>query len=163
MNPSPVNCGALPPYRCTSASAVSMNQRINSCIASAPRRSVMMVESTTSQNSTVTCFNSPSPPGRNGTDRLWALAGRAAPHWPQNLLPAGLSVWQLWHETSSGAAQWPQNLITAEFSAWHSGHVIPCLPMFAQDEAGHLVIRPGYLLVESYTTVTPGAGFSIEM
>src|SRR5439155_15020404 len=94
-----------------------------------------------SQNSTVTCFNSPSPPGRNGADWLWALAGKAAPHWPQNLLPAGLSVWQLWHKTSSGAAQSPQNLIPGEFSALDSGHVMPCLPMFAQDESRHPMIR----------------------
>src|SRR5437763_685155 len=88
-----------------------VTHRLGPCIASGPRRSAMMVESTTSQNSTVTRFSSPSCAVENTSGLLWARAGSGAPHWPQNLFCDGLSVWQLWHETSNGAAHSLQNLI----------------------------------------------------
>src|SRR5215469_16233317 len=139
MNPSPVNCGAVPPNRLISARLVSRNARTRSRIPSGPRRSVSGVELTMSQNSTVTCFISPGmmltprlPPlasGRgSGRELDGTLAGALVtsrlPQCPQNLCAGGLSAPQDGQVETSSAPQCPQNFIPAAPSAPHCAHFI---------------------------------------
>src|SRR6516164_10159011 len=128
MNPSPVNCGAVPPNRRISAKLASRNARTRSLIPSGPSRSVSGVELTMSQNSTVTCFISPGsvlspslPSPASGRDLDRTLAGAlptsGLPQCPQNLCSGGLSAPHDGQVETSGAPNCPQNFIPVGPSA----------------------------------------------
>src|SRR6516164_11598597 len=142
MNPSPVNCGAVPPYRRISARLASRNARTRSRIPSGPRRSVSGVELTMSQNSTVTCFispgmmlipslSSPASGGGAGGELDGTLAGAlltsGLAQCPQNLCSGGLSAPHDRQVETSGAPHCPQNLIPVGLSAPHCAHFIVVL------------------------------------
>src|SRR5215813_2356672 len=89
-----------------------------------------------SQNSTVTCFNSPGsgapPVAGRATVGLGVLSRSMsppseAPHWPQNRLSGGLAAPHDEHADCRGAPHSPQNFIPAGFSAWHRKHLMPSL------------------------------------
>src|SRR5215471_20487059 len=139
MNPSPVNCGAVPPNRRISARLASRNARTRSLIPSGPSRSVSGVELTMSQNSTVTCFISPgrvltpslpSPASGGGSGReldgtpARALLTSGLPQCPQNLWSGGLSAPHDGQVETSRAPHCPQNFIPAGLSAPHRAHFI---------------------------------------
>src|SRR6185436_12236608 len=82
MIPSPVKLPTVPPYRWTTPAARLTNSAMISRNRSAPTAAAIVIEWTTSANSTVTCLYS--------ADRLNCVTG--APHSLQNLEFGGSSV-----------------------------------------------------------------------
>ena len=133
---------------------------MSSCMASGSRRSARRVDSTMSQNSTVTCLRSPSSALRDirifsarcfgvyapgepncGGGVADSAVGRA--HSGQNFAVAESGVPQFAQVRGSVAAHSSQNLAGSRFSCWHRGHFMRRRPRSAVTHHVAGTIRTG--------------------
>src|SRR6478736_6671201 len=143
MIPSPVKLPTVPPYRWTTPAARLTNSAMISRNRSAPTAAAIVIEWTTSANSTVTCLYS--------ADRLSCVTG--APHSLQNLEFGGSSVP---HDTQSSPVAVSPPPPSPLGSTSVSFHRCSVMSVISPRHLRHELSRPSYVV--SYETAVTAGG-----